>query len=215
MVIRKIIPIIALLLMNICVSKAEVVDSTTHKDADSIKSNNCLFIALDYMGLNNNSTIRGARLNYKLTNPNFNLIESSVATVAVQTDRNEKVKISYNSISYLLGEVAIRTLPYDATHTVDFYKIVRGIFLAQVIIHTFTNPSFKISLAKNYVDLLIGVNTDYFFFYDVSRIYSEASIGLRGRLKNIALSANLGIPFTKGYFENKAPYLGASAYYIF
>jgi hypothetical protein len=84
-----------------------------------------------------------------------------------------------------------------------------------LIIQVLTNPSFRINLINKNLELIVGINTDYFFFYDVSRIYSEASIGLRGRLKDFALSANLGIPFTKGYFENKAPYFGISGLYYF
>ena len=121
------------------------------------------------------------------------------------------MKVSSNTIPVLFAIGAVFLIPRDTVKEFGFKNIIRGIFLVPVMIQTITNPSYRINLINKNLELIVGINTDYFFFYDVSRIYSEASIGLRGRLKDFALSANLGIPFTKGYFENKAPYLGASA----
>ncbi|MBK9249639.1 MAG: hypothetical protein IPM69_16350 [Ignavibacteria bacterium] len=64
--------------------------------------------------------------------------------------------------------------------------------------------------------LLACIKTDFYLLNDVSRIYSEGKIGLRGRFDNTAIEAQLGIPLTKGYYENKNLFLGLSAYvYIY
>jgi hypothetical protein len=69
------------------------------------------------------------------------------------------------------------------------------------------NIRIKQNLYKEYIHGMLGLNTDYFMFYKVSRIYSEVFIGIKYSFKKIATGIHLCIPFSKGYLNNANPYL--------
>jgi len=218
---KKSLLVIVLIVLSATISYSQVVDSNVEEEVvdplsghgDSVRET----LSLDYLGHNSNS-LRGGRFNFEMLNDyrkrgiNF---EINCFSMAVHHEYHNTLKFSSNTVPILFAMGAFLLIPRDTVKEYGIRNIILGVFLVPVMIQTITNPSFRINLINKNLDLIVGINTDYFFFYDVSRIYSEATIGLRGRLKDFALSANLGIPFTKGYFENKAPYLGASAYYIF
>ncbi len=222
---KKSLLVIVLIVLSATISYSQVVDSTYEEEYTNplggYSRKDFKTFSLDYLG-QNSSLIRGGRFNIEImedyygnvTYPTRN-IEFNLFSIAVNHDYQSTLKVSSNLGATLLAFGAVALIAQDTIKEFGFKNIVSSILLGPIIIHMITNPSYKIKLIHKKLELIVGVNTDYFFFYDVSRIYSEASIGLRGRFNNIALSANLGVPFTKGYFENKNPYFGVSALYYF
>ena len=219
---KKSLLVIVLIVLSATISYSQVVDSTFEEDEEILGGRDYTRVtfSVDYLGQSSNS-MRGGRFNYELIDDyitkgrSLQNIELSGFSIAVHRDYHKTLKVSSNPAATLLAVAALALIPRDSVKMYSPKNIVTGIFFLPLIVQGLTNPSFRINIINKNLYIVIGINTDYFFFYDVSRIYSEAFIGLRGRLKDFALSANLGIPFTKGYFENKAPYLGASALYYF
>lgn len=223
---KKTVLVIALIVLSATISYSQVVDSTfEEEDAYPLshggpnRSYSGMTFSLDYLG-QGNGYIRGGRFNIEMMDDYNNYdkgivknIEGNLFSIAVHHDYPNSIKVSFNPAASLVALGASEIIPRNTSK--KYLYIVKGIFFIPLIIQILTNPSYRINLINKRLELIVGINTDYFFFYDVSRIYSEASIGLRGRFKNIALSANLGVPFTKGYFENKNPYFGVSALYYF
>jgi hypothetical protein len=120
-------------------------------------------------------------------------------------------------------------------HSSDVFTAATYIILSPLLLQSFTNPTLKYQVYSHrsmntagigciynselnpepdiLIYLTMSIKTDYYLLNDVARIYSEGKIGLKGRFYNAAAEAQVGIPFTKGYFQNKTPYLGISAFY--
>lgn len=218
---KKSLLVIVLIVLSATMSYSQVVDSNGEDDEDQFggKYNVRTTLLIDYLGQSSNS-MRGGRFNIEIegtlsTRESNYPIGFNAFSVAVHHDARNTLKVSSNAIATLLALGAIGLMPKDTIKLFGYKNVIIGVLLVPVMIHALTNPYYTIKLINKNLDILVRINTDYFFFYGTPHVYSEATFGLRGRLKNFALSANLGIPFTQGYFENTNPYLGASASYYF
>lgn len=170
------------------------------------------YASLDFNGINSNSQLRGARLNYSFLLKNY--LEGSLLSIATQYD-GDKVRVSANGLFSAVGGIGLYMVASKFnTKTSDLYAAATVVMLSPLILQMITNPMLKIPLVQEHLDFTAGIRTDYFLFNTVARIYSEGTIGLRGRYGKTALEVNAGVPFTKGYFDNKTPYVGARFFYI-
>ncbi len=184
-------------------------------------------MSIDYNGLLSSNQL----LRYNFSS-DIETIEFNYFSIASQYDGN-KVRVSSNFMGFVLF-VGSQYLLRKRLEPLG--KNTNILINLPFMIHTLSNPSFKFSLfshSNNRSDsslygsyyryshqdmgifLSLNVKTDYFLFYEIPRIYSEGKIGLNMQYYNFAIDTHLGIPFTKGYFENKAPYFGISALYYF
>ena len=164
------------------------------------------FLSLDYRDLTNSTVYKGSRISF-----GFSIVdhfESSLVSIASQYD-GKKMRISSNGIFIVFGGIA-SLLTRDSSN-----GIITPYTILPLIIQVFTNPTVKISIVPNTLETTIGVKTDYYLLNEVARIYCEGEVGLRGRIDKVEVEANLGIPFTQGYFKDKTPYFGARAFYFF
>lgn len=81
-------------------------------------------------------------------------------------------------------------------------------------VHVVSNFKINMSVAKN-IKFYIGQNTDYFLFYNPSRISTHSAAGLKIRYKRLSASTEVRIPWTKGYYQNKKPYINFGLGYQF
>ncbi len=63
-----------------------------------------------------------------------------------------------------------------------------------------------------YVD--IAQRTDFYFFSTPSRIYTEAWVGLHGRIGPVGAALRYTWPLSRGYRESKGPYIGLNVYAV-
>ncbi len=54
------------------------------------------------------------------------------------------------------------------------------------------------------------MNTDYYFFYKNSVIYSEAILGVKIKTKNLRLYCEYRYPLNSSYLDNNEPYVGVN-----
>ncbi len=55
--------------------------------------------------------------------------------------------------------------------------------------------------------LSAGQNTDFYPFYRMSRICSQSNFGVKVSYKSFLLNSNICIPWNKGYYNTKEPYV--------
>lgn len=80
--------------------------------------------------------------------------------------------------------------------------------------HMFSNLKLQYQITKN-VDIYAGQNTDFFLFYNPSRISTQSAAGLKIRYKRLSASTEVRIPWTKGYYQDKKPYINFGLGYQF
>lgn len=170
------------------------------------------YVSLDFNGVNNKSELRGGRLNYSFLWGKY--MEGSLLSIASQYDGNT-VRVSSNGIFSAVGGIGLYMVATKFnTKTSDVYAATTLVMLSPLILQMLSNPILKIPLIQDNLDFTAGIRTDYYLFNTVARIYSEGTIGLRGRYGKTAFEINAGIPFAKGYFDNKTPYVGARLFFI-
>jgi hypothetical protein len=175
------------------------------------------FISLDYRDIRNTTVYRSGRISFGFSiDEQF---ETSLLSVASQYDGNT-VRISSNGLFIVVGGiVAFLSRSASISDSSDTQKnsgLITSEFIYPLLVQTLTNPTVRINILKDNLDVALSVKTDYYLLYEVSRIYCEGGIGLRGMLgKKFAIEAHLGIPFTEGYFKDRSPFLGARAFFIF
>lgn len=218
-------------ILTVCVCFVTVY-CTAYSDGDLEK-----IISADYNGsISSNQMLR---LNFSMFNSQHifrevRFFELNYCSLASQYD-GKKVRISSNFIATAVGMGSNYLLRNDTSSIGMTTNIILHL---PVLVHLFSNPSFKFTLYsfrnknrdgyhhahsddwKDYeqnmgIYLILNVKTDYYLLNDIARIYSEGKIGLKIKYYDTAIETHLGIPFTKGYFENKTPYFGISAMYYF
>lgn len=168
-------------------------------------------LSIIYNGLNESNSFRGARINGDIQ---IDYIDFNAVSIATQYD-GTKIKISSNGIISLVGGLGIYLgSNFKDSSKTTFLNPIGTVLKTLLTLQMLTNPTIKTALIKDKLDIIYSLKTDYYFLYEDSRIYCEGVLGLRGRIDNVGLEANLGIPFTNGYFKDKTPYFGARMFYF-
>ncbi|MBS1538392.1 MAG: hypothetical protein JST20_11670 [Bacteroidetes bacterium] len=168
-------------------------------------------LSIGYNGLNESNSFQGARINGDIQ---IDYIDFNAVSVAIQSD-GTKIKISSNGIISLAGGLGIYLgSNFKDSSKTTFLNPIGTVLKTLLTLQMLTNPTIKTALIKDKLDIIYSLKTDYYFLYEDSRIYCEGVLGLRGRIDNVGLEANLGIPFTNGYVKDKTPYFGARMFYF-
>ncbi|MDQ7799059.1 MAG: hypothetical protein RDU76_09000 [Candidatus Edwardsbacteria bacterium] len=132
-----------------------------------------------------------------------NSFETSLVSISA-IEQNKKYYISANPlfIGAALGGAGLVNIFNKETRS-PIYGIAAVAILAPQIL-----GNFKIGFAPNSnIAFMAGQNTDYYLFYKISRICTESSIGIKLSNDAFRVTLDLRIPWTKGYFDNKQPYI--------
>jgi hypothetical protein len=74
-----------------------------------------------------------------------------------------------------------------------------------------SNIKFGYPMNKNII-IMAGQKTDYFLFYHVSKVCTQSQLGLKLTFGRINADASINIPWSRGYSDNKSPFLSVGIY---
>lgn len=111
-----------------------------------------------------------------------------ISVSIIQDTRNKKVYVSSNSIS-ILTLAAAKLLDKDTQPYIVIMMIPAVI----------SNFNLSYPVIPGMIKLNLRHNTDYFFFYKISKVCVETSLGLEADYKRTAITASVCMPWNKGY----------------
>jgi hypothetical protein len=140
-------------------------------------------------------------------------IQVSPFTTTVMYDKNEeKIKVSANSLALIpLMGVGATFNPHGGGGP-DWLLVTCAILtLPQVL----PNITITAPIIKDHFYLGAGQRTDYYLFNSVAKIYTESSAVARVFVHRFGAEIRWSYPLSKGFLEDKRPYLGGSVYCVF
>jgi len=140
------------------------------------------------------------KFNYRIvlldTFPKFYGASSSIAST-YQKDKKQ-LKISSN---LLFSSMMILSHKIGGSHGISIPIFI--LYLPQMVgninYDIYDSPYFSFKLSQR---------TDYYFFYKISKIYTESAAGFKIKTRWFHLGFDVKIPLTKGYGDNKNPFFG-------
>lgn len=136
--------------------------------------------------------------------------ETSFTSIAL-LKQQDKYYVSSNPLNLcvLFGGAVIKNI-FAKESKSPAYSVAALIVLSPQML-----TNFRLGYAPNEnIAFLVGQHTDYFLFYKVSRICTESSIGLKLSNESFRATIDIRMPWTKGYSDNKRPYLNFGLSYF-
>lgn len=138
-----------------------------------------------------------------------------MGSIALQNYNGVK-HVSSNALFLVVSGLLAVALPYDTT---DSDGHPHALAVVPIAVNMLTNFNVLIPLKSTGVSLSIQQSTDYFFFYNISKVVPETKFGVRLDLNNIGIPLQLHsqycMPWTTGYGPNSDNYFSVSLAGVF
>jgi len=126
---------------------------------------------------------------------------SLMSTAATRASRDSPIRVSANSLFTAVSLFGIYT---------------RSLLILAIVPQAVLNPTIDVPIIEGGtigLSAIASLRTDWFAFSDGSKVYMEASPGLRIRIGKAVVEGRYVWPFVKGYLESSDPILGIDLYY--
>lgn len=130
----------------------------------------------------------------------WHCFESNAFSLSTVTDVSKKTYLSSNGLCGIASFACMPLFKKDK-------KYFALILLAPEIIG---NVKYYKNVINKNVSLGIGQNTDYYLFYNNTKIFTESLISLRVSTEKVKCYLDYRVPLTKGYMDDRKPYLTLS-----
>lgn len=142
-------------------------------------------------------------------------INPELGGLAIQGINSDK-HVSSNGLFALSAGLIYAITPKDTSKDNKPYS---QIYIYPLLLNILTNFHIAIPLKNKFISLSIQQSTDYYFFYEVSKIVPETKFGIRFDFSSIDLPVQLHtqycLPWTKGYGSNSDNYFSVSLAGVF
>lgn len=130
----------------------------------------------------------------------WHCFESNALSLATVTSASKKTYISSNG---LFSVASFACMP--------LFKKERKYFALLLLTPEIVgNAKCYVNVIGKHVDVGVGQNTDYYFFYSNAKIYTESMVSFKLSADKIRCFLDYRIPLTKGYMEDRKPYFTLS-----